>query len=105
MRRAAICRDTICLLGFAVSTSFAADRAATAETPAALQALGIGDAQILSAEQADEVRGEGYAPFWVGGGVFVHNYVAYGAVYIESYQPTSVSIILAPEAFGFCIAH
>jgi len=58
------------------SDASAADDAATEELPAALRALEVTDAEVLSEEQAQEVRGEGL--FWVGGGVYVHNYVANG---------------------------
>ena len=104
MRRAAICLVTLCLFGFVgFSDASAADDAATEELPAALKALEVTDAEVLSEEQAQEVRGEGL--FWVGGGVYVHNYVAHGVVYMESYQPVVVSIVLTPYYFGINVTH
>lgn len=104
MRRAAICLVTLCVFGFVgFSGASAADDAATEELPAALKALEVDDTQILSKEEAEEVRGEGL--YWVGGGVFVHNYVAYGVVYHESYQPVVVNILLTPYHFGISVSH
>ena len=103
MRRAAICLAMFCLFGLAGSIGVAAEKAATADKPAALEALGITEHQIVSEQEAQSVRGEAYSRFWVGGGVFVHNAVAYGVVYMESYEPTSVSIILSPLHFGFWV--
>jgi len=105
MRQAAICLATFCLFGLIGSTSSAADKAATSEMPAALKTLDVSDSQILSQEQAETVRGEGYSRFWVGGGVYVHNAVAHGVVYTESYQPVVVNIVLTPYVFGYRISH
>ena len=102
MRRATICLVTLCVFGFVgFSGASAADDAATEELPAALKALNVTDAEVLSEKQAQEVRGEGL--FWVGGGVFVHNYVAYGVVYHESYEPVVVNILLTPWQFGISV--
>ena len=103
MRRAVICLVTLCVFGFVgFSSASAADDASTVELPAALKALEVKDTQVLTKEQAQEVRGEGL--FWVGGGVFVHNYVAYGVVYHESYEPVSVRILLTPYQFGIRVS-
>lgn len=103
MRRAAICLVTVCVFGFVgFSGASAADNAATEELPAALKALEVPSTQVLTEQQAQEVRGEGL--FWVGGGVFVHNYVAYGVVYHESYRPVTVRILLTPYQFGIKVS-
>jgi hypothetical protein len=73
--------------------------------PAALKALTVNDSQVLSQEEAQTVRGEGYSRFWVGGGVFVHNSVAHGVVYTESYKPVTVHIVLLPHVFGYHFSH
>jgi len=42
-----------------VGSVFGAEQAATDQLPAALQAADIAPSQVLNAEQADQVRGEG----------------------------------------------
>ncbi len=105
MRQATICLTTFCLFGLIGSISVAADKATTSEMPAALKTLDVDESQVLSQEQAETVRGEGYSRFWVGGGVYVHNAVAHGVVYTESYEPTTVHIVLLPHVFGFRFSH
>lgn len=105
MRQAAIFLATLCIFGLIGSTSVAADKASTSEMPAALKTLNVDDSQILTQEQAETVRGEGYSRFWVGGGVFVHNRVAYGVVSMESYRPTTVRIVLLPHVFAYHQSH
>jgi hypothetical protein len=96
-----LCLIAICLLILCgVSPSSAADRAATSALPAALQALGGDNTQIVSQNEADAVRGQRYPFYFVEGWVVVNNSVAQAVVYTQSYQPHVVNIVMYPWAFG-----
>jgi hypothetical protein len=101
MQRATLCLITSCfILLFGVRQSDAADQAATSALPAALQAVGGDNTQVVSHSEANAIRGQRYPFYFVEGWVVVNNSVAQGVVYTQSYQPHVVNIIMYPWAFG-----
>jgi hypothetical protein len=74
----------------------AADKAATTARPAALRALGIPESQVMTHQEAHQVRGQKTLDYWVGGVVLVHNNLGTAVVPISSYNPYVVRVVLMP---------
>ena len=85
----------------ASSATWAADDAVSSPLPAALQALQVEGSQLVSAGDAEEVRGQGGSLYWVAGVVYSRNYVFQGTVGVAFNKPALVNITLMPYVFSF----
>jgi len=80
-----------------VGTAAAAEKAATDQLPEALTALGAEQSQVVTVEEAHEVRGQ---YFWANLGLSVRNYVTDSYVSVEG--PASyLRIWIDPVTFMF----
>ena len=85
----------VCMVS--VGSAGAAEKAATDQLPEALTALGAEQSEVVTAEEAQEVRGQF---FWANLGLSVHNYVTDSYVGVEG--PASyLNIWIDPYTFSF----
>lgn len=101
MKRATFSALAVCLLGLVgMGNAAAEDKAATRELPAALRALNLGETPIVSQAEAHQIRGEGFPSYYVEGWIFVNNANTRGVLYMRSFQPISVTVLMTRYQFA-----
>lgn len=101
MKRATLSALAVCLFSFfGLGQAVADDTAATKQLPTALRALNVDDSSIVSQQAAHAVRGEGLPRYYVEGWIFVNNANTRGVLYMRSFQPVSVTVLMTRYQFG-----